>query len=168
MSATPVPALPRAAARGVVARPMVEADLPFAAALYASTRVEEVAMTGWPLDQQRAFLAQQHHAQHSHYRIHYAGMAWLILEREGQPIGRLYLDDRSDELRIVDISLMPDARGLGIGRALLEDVQDLARAGGKSLSIHVEKNNPARRLYDRLGFAFAEDKGVYDLLLWAP
>jgi len=145
---------------------MAEADLPFVAVLYASTRAEEVALTGWPIDGQRAFLAQQHEAQHSHYRIHYADMAWLILERDGEPVGRLYLDERTDELRIVDISLLPGARGLGFGRALLEDVQDLARAGGKAVSIHVEKNNPARQLYDRIGFAFVEDKGVYDLLEW--
>ena len=162
----PIPFFPRAAARGVAFRAMTDADLPFVAALYASTRAEEVAATGWPLEQQRAFLEQQHHAQHSHYRIHYADMLWLIAEQAGAAIGRLYLDRWPDQLRIVDISLLPGWRGRGIGAAMLRDVIDMAAASAMRVSIHVEKNNPARHLYDRLGFRFVADKGVYDLLEW--
>jgi len=162
----PIPELPRAAALGVRARPMADADLPFVAALYASTRAEEVAVTGWPIEHQRAFLAQQHDAQHRHYRTHYADALWLILEKGDAPIGRLYLDQWERELRVIDISLVPSCRSQGIGAAVLRDVQELARARALGVSIHVEKNNPARHLYGRLGFTVAEDKGVYDLLEW--
>ncbi len=161
-----VPELPRAAALGVRARPMTDDDLLFVAELYASTRAEEVAVTGWPIEHQRAFLAEQHDAQHRHYRIHYADALWLILERDGVPVGRLYLAQWECELRVIDISLVPSCRGQGIGAAVLRDVQNLARVRDLGVSIHVEKNNPARRLYDRLGFVLAEDKGVYDLLEW--
>jgi ribosomal protein S18 acetylase RimI-like enzyme len=161
-----VPELPRAAALGVRARPMTDDDLIFVAALYASTRAEEVAVTGWPIEHQRAFLAHQHDAQHRHYRSHYPDAHWLILEKSGAPVGRLYLDRWERELRVIDISLVPSCRSQGIGAAVLRDVQDLARALGIGVSIHVEKNNPARHLYDRLGFVLAEDKGVYDLLEW--
>ncbi len=147
---------------------MTEADLPFAAALYASTRAEEVAASGWPLADQHSFLAQQHRAQHEHYKAHYPGMAWLILEQEGQAVGRLYLMEWESEFRVVDISLVASHRGRGIGAALFGDLMALAGARDKKLSIHVEKNNPARRLYDRLGFELAADKGVYDLLEWQP
>ena len=147
---------------------MTDDDLLFVAALYASTRAEEVAVTGWPIEHQRAFLAQQHEAQHRHYRLHYADALWLILEKDAAPVGRLYLDERDREFRVIDISLVPQCRGLGIGAAILRDVQDLARARDLGVSIHVEKNNPARRLYDRLGFALVEDQGVYDLLEWRP
>ena len=147
---------------------MTDDDLAFVQGLYISTRLEEVAVTGWPVEQQFAFLSQQFHAQHSHYAIHYADMEWLIVEQSGAAIGRLYLDTRADQLRIVDISLMPESRRLGLGGALMRDVIEMAAAAGKKVSIHVEKNNPARHLYDRLGFRFVEDKGVYDLLEWAP
>ena len=147
---------------------MADADLPFVEALYISTRLDEVAVTGWPQEQQLAFLTQQHVAQHSHYRIHYADMEWLIVEQAGAPIGRLYLATWPDQLRIVDISLMPENRRRGLGAAIMQDVIAMAAATGKRVSIHVEKNNPARRLYDRLGFRFVEDKGVYDLLEWRP
>lgn len=145
---------------------MTDADMDFAAALYASTRAEELALSGWPEQERGAFLDLQHRAQHHHYRTYYQGAEWLILEREGEAIGRLYLAEWRDQFRIVDISLVPASRGAGIGEAILRDVQEAARAAGKGVSIHVEKANPARRLYERLGFAVAEDKGVHDLMEW--
>lgn len=157
--------LVEAAALGAALRPMTDADLPFTAALYASTRAEELAPVPWPDEAKRAFLAQQHAAQHAHYRQHYQGMDAWIVERGGAAVGRLYLYDMPGEIRIVDISLMPEARRQGLGAALLRDV--LATAAGRSVSIHVEKNNPARTLYARLGFTIADDdRGAYDLWEW--
>lgn len=157
----------RAAARfGIAYRPMVDEDLPFVAALYASTRAEEVALTGWPAEMQRAFLAQQHQAQHRHYRAYHPDAEWLIVERDGEAIGRLYLDEREAQLEIIDISLAAAVRGKGLGRAILADVIEKARAAGKGVSLHVESHNPARRLYDRLGFQMVEDKGVYLQMEW--
>ena len=160
------PPLREAARHGVAYRPMTDADLPFVAALYASTRADEVAATGWPAEAQQAFLAQQHEAQHHHYCKFYPEAERLIVEREGEAVGRLYLSEWERELRIVDVALVPASRGAGLGGAILRDIQEMAAGLGKAVSIHVEKNNPARRLYDRLGFAPIEDKGIYDLLEW--
>jgi ribosomal protein S18 acetylase RimI-like enzyme len=80
---------------------------------------------------------------------------------DGEPAGRLYVDRGEGEIRIVDIALLPDHRGQGIGGSLLRDLLVEADAGGKSVTIHVERLNPALKLYERLGFALAEDKGVY-------
>ena len=153
-----------AAAHGLVLRPMDDADLPFVAALYASTRAEEVAQTGWPAEMQAAFLRQQHEAQHQHYQAHYDHAEWLIIEQAGEAIGRLYWYEGEQSVHIVDISLMPQARGLGLGTAILGDLAEHAARLGKGVSIYVEKTNPACRLYERLGFAVAEDHGVYDLM----
>ena len=147
-------------------RPMTDDDLPFVAEVYASTRVDELAQTGWDIAQQHAFLMQQHEAQHHHYQSHYPGAEYLIIERGGAAIGRLYRVEWPGEIRVMDISLAPEARGCGIGKAILSDIQEEAAARGKAVSIHVEKHNPARNLYLRLGFAVAEAKGVYDLLEW--
>src|SRR4029079_17082858 len=86
---------------GISYRPFTTEDLPFVAELYASTRRWETALTGWPVEAQEAFLAQQHEAQHSHYSIHYADGEWLIVEREGQAIGRLYMHEDPEDLRII-------------------------------------------------------------------
>lgn len=156
----------RAAARFDIAyRPFSESDLDFVRELFRSTRQEEVAQTGWPEDVQRDFIDNQFEAQHRHYEAHYSDAEWLIVTRGGRPIGRLYLFEDENEFLIIDVTIAPDARGEGIGGAILEDIFALAAPSGKRVSIHVEKNNPARRLYLRVGFRMSEDQGVYDLMV---
>ena len=162
------PPLVAAAALGIRYRPERDEDRAFAAAVYASTRAEEVAQTGWAIEMQRQFLAQQAEAQHRHYRRHYPDAEWLIVERGGEAVGRLYLEEWPSQFRVIDISLVPESRGSGIGAAILCDIGAAAAAAGKKVSIHVEKNNRARNLYIRLGFAVVEDKDVYDLMEWDP
>jgi ribosomal protein S18 acetylase RimI-like enzyme len=162
------PPLRRAAALGVTCRAAEEADLPVLAEVYFSTRREEVAQTGWPPQAQHQFLAQQFEAQHSHYRAHYPKAEWLVIERGGAPIGRLYLEEWEKELRLIDIALLPQAQRGGIGTALLEDLVEAAGGKGKGLSIHVERYNPAMALYLRLGFAKVDEHGVYDLMIQSP
>ena len=162
------PPLPRAARRGIACRPATEAALPVLAQTYFSTRIEEVAQTGWPVEAQRNFLIQQFEAQHRHYRTHYPDAEWLVIERDGVPLGRLYLDIRPDDLHLIDIALLPEGRRGGIGGALLEDLIEAAQADGRSVTIFVERNNPAMRLYRRLGFEKVSEEGVYDLMRRAP
>ncbi len=138
----------------------------FLEALYGSTRADELAQTAWSDVQKREFIAMQFQAQHSHYRAHFPDALWLIIERADVPAGRLYLERWAHEHRIIDIALIPQLRGMGIGCAIMRDLLDEAAAAGKAVSIHVEKFNPAMRLYHRLGFVGVEDKGVYDLMRW--
>lgn len=160
--------LDAAASLGLVLRPMEAADAPFVASLYASTRAEEVARFGWPAGQQRAFLSQQSDAQERYFRSRYPDAKWLIVERDGAAVGRLYLDESAQALHIVDISLLPAARGQGIGGALLADVVAAAAAAGRKATMQVERSNPARRLYARLGFVVAGETDVHLLLERAP
>lgn len=161
-------ALDAAAPYRLMLRPVTDDDLPFLEALYASTRAEEVAATGWPVEMQQAFLRQQHTAQHSHFKANYAHANWHILEQADTAIGRLYWYETADDLHIVDIALLPPWRGQGIGAALLHDLAAHAAPQDKALSIYVEKNNPARTLYARLGFVAVEDHGVYDFMRRIP
>jgi ribosomal protein S18 acetylase RimI-like enzyme len=159
-------AFPGAEALGIGFRPERDEDLAFLLALYVSTRAEEVAQTGWPEELQRRFLAQQFEAQTRHYAIHYADAERLVLERDGEAIGRLYLDVDGDMLHILDIALLPESRGAGVGAAILSDLLRQAGEKGQTVAIFVEKNNPARSLYARLGFAAIRDEGVYDFMEW--
>ena len=162
------PPLRAAGKHGIAYRPMADEDLPFVADLYASTRAEEVAQTGWPAAQQQAFLDQQHRAQHLHYRNVFPDAEWLIVERGGERIGRLYLAESGDRVMLIDISLVPAARGAGLGGAILADLMHAAGAAGKRVSLHVERLNPARRLYVRHGFTLVSDKGIYLEMEWRP
>ncbi|UIJ71473.1 GNAT family N-acetyltransferase [Aurantimonas sp. HBX-1] len=155
----------RPAPPGTRFRAATSADDAFFAALYVSTRIEELALSGWPEAMQAAFLAQQAAAQQAHYVRHYDDAEWWVLERHGQAIGRLILARWPSQHRIVDIALLPHARRGGLGGTILAGVIAEAEAAGKPVSIHVEKANKAMRLYRRLGFATVEDKGVYDLML---
>jgi ribosomal protein S18 acetylase RimI-like enzyme len=156
----------RAANAGLTFRRIADADLPFLARLYASTRTEELAVTPWSEEQKAAFLDMQFRAQHAHYQQYYPTADWLVTTRAGQDIGRLYIDRWPSEHCIIDIAFLPEYRGKGLGAALMGDLLDEAATAGKAVSIHVEKFNPAMRLYRRLGFTIEEDKGVYDLMRW--
>jgi len=145
-------------------RPIQAEDLPFLLKVYTATRWEELAQTNWSDAQKHAFCQMQFEAQHRHYQEHYQEAAFAIIEREGTPIGRLYVARWQKEIRIVDIALLPESRGMGIGTEFLRQLQEEARAVGKTLSIHVEKFNPAFRLYDRLGFKPVKEVGVYELM----
>jgi ribosomal protein S18 acetylase RimI-like enzyme len=156
----------RAAAAGLTFRPIADADLPFLARLYASTRAEELVPVPWTEEAKAAFLLMQFQAQHDHYQTHYTGADWLLVELAAEPVGRLYIARWAREHRLIDIALLPKFCGRGLGTALLRDLMDEALAAGKALTIHVEKNNPAMRLYRRLGFVPVGEHGVYDLMRW--
>jgi ribosomal protein S18 acetylase RimI-like enzyme len=115
----------------------------------------------WDDAQKDAFLRMQFDAQDAWYRENYAQASFDVILVDGEPAGRLYLHRGASEIRIVDIALLPEHRGGGIGTALLGDLLAEADAAGKSVTIHVERLNPVLRLYERLGFSVAEDKGVY-------
>ena len=160
--------LPRATSHGLCFRAIRPADLEFLRGLYSSTRADEMARVPWSKEQQAHFLAMQFEAQHAHYMRHYADADFWVIEREADPIGRLYLDEWEDELRLIDIALLPEHRGRGLGTVVLHDVMEAAATRGKAVRAHVEKSNPAQRLYSRLGYRVIEDKQVYDLLEWHP
>ncbi len=149
-------------------RPVGDADRQLLYRIYADTREAEMAVVPWSDDDKERFLHMQFGAQTSYWDEHYPDTERWIVEHHGQPIGRLYLDRRQDEIRIVDIALLTSSRGAGIGRALLEDVLAQAAEAGTAVRIHVEKNNPALRLYHRLGFGVIGDAGVYHLMEWRP
>ena len=90
-----------------------------------------------------------------------------IILQKGEPVGRLYVDRRKDEIRLIDIALLPELHGQGIGSWLLQDLMDEAKKVGKPIRIHVERFNPALRLYERLGFTHIADQGVYYLMEWS-
>lgn len=148
-------------------RPITAEDDLFLAGLYASTRAEELAQTGWTDEQKIIFCRRQFDAQTAHYTANYPGALLQIIEKDGVALGRLYVAHWEREIRIMDIALLLEDRGAGIGTRLLHDLQEEARSAGKSLTIHVERFNPALRLYQRLGFKMVEEGEVYLLMKWS-
>ena len=152
---------------GLALRPETEADLAFLFRVYASTRAAEMALVDWSDHEKESFLRMQFNAQRTHYLDNYPDARFDVLEQQGQAIGRLYVHRTESETRVMDITLLPEHRGRGLGGALMRALLDEAAAAGRSVSIHVERYNPAIRLYERLGFqAKGEDGGVYRLMEW--
>ena len=149
-------------------RPVVDADRAFLVELYASTREEELAQVPWDDGMKGAFVEHQFGAQDAHYRANYPGASLDVIEVDGAPAGRLYVHRGPSDIRIMDIALAPSFRGRGIGTSLLRELIDESDTSGRKLSIHVEVNNPARSLYDRLGFKPAGEHGVYVLMERPP
>jgi len=149
-------------------RPVEPEDRDFLCKVYASTRREELAPLSWTDAQKQEFLKMQFEAQDRYYRKQYAGDAFLMIQLDGRSVGRLYVGRWEEEIRIIDIALLPEYRGSGIGSAILSDLLAEAESEGKPVRIHVEKQNPALRLYKRLGFVPIADRGVYDLMQWSP
>ena len=127
-----------------------------------------MAQTGWNDAEKEAFLRQQFTAQHKFYMEQFSEAEFQLILLNAEPIGRLYVDRRKDEIRLIDIALLPEHRNKGIGSRLLQDLFEEARKINKPLRIHVEHFNPALHLYQRLGFKRIGDTGVYFLMEWLP
>jgi ribosomal protein S18 acetylase RimI-like enzyme len=153
-------------AAAIALRPIVPDDRAFLLAVYSSIRQAELAAVGWNSAQKAAFVAMQFGAQHTYYQEHYGSASFDVVLVDGQPAGRLYVSREGDEIRIVDIALLPEFCNRGIGSSLLRQLHAEARAAGKPLRIHVERFNPALRLYERLGFRQVADRGVYLFMEW--
>ena len=149
-------------------RPVAGEDSDLLFRVYASTRAEELAPVPWSDDQKQAFLRQQFEAQSAYWGAHYAGGEFSVVEADGVPAGRFYVARLSGEIRLVDVALLPEWRGRGIGSRLIEGLFEESRRSGLPVTIHVEVFNPARALYERLGFVQREDRGMYLLMEWRP
>ncbi|MGH9802529.1 MAG: GNAT family N-acetyltransferase [Blastocatellia bacterium] len=146
-------------------RPAEADDQAFLFELYRDTRAEEMAAWGWGEAQQHAFLSLQFRARTMSYSA-YPNTEHSIVLNAGQPIGRLLISRMEDEIRLVDIALLAEVRGQGIGAKLIAGLFDRARNENLPVRLHVEKLNPALRLYQRLGFQILEDTGTQYFMEW--
>lgn len=143
----------RLVAAGLSLRPVVDADRPFLEHLYRLVRWDEFAPTGWSDATKTAFLAQQFDFQRRQYEQVYDGAEFHLIVHGDEPIGRIYVDRTGRDLGLIEVSLLPEWRGRGIGAALLEQLQNEVEAGLRDcVSLQVAPENPARRLYQRMGF----------------
>ena len=136
-------------------------DMAFIEGLYAGSRADEMSRSGWPAEQVAAFLSQQFHTQHTYYQTHYHDADFWIVEHEGVPVGRLYLFWGPSTLNLIDIILLPEYQGRGMGTALVEAQLQRADELGLKVELFVEHYNPAQRLYARMDFHQCSDSGVY-------
>jgi ribosomal protein S18 acetylase RimI-like enzyme len=151
----------------VTLRAAARADEPFLRALFRTTREPLIRALGWSGARASAFCDMQFDAQASGYRSSYPDAEYLVvLDADARPIGRMTRALTAEGMVLVDIALIPPARGRGIGTSLLRGLQEEAGGTGRALLLSVETTNPARALYRRMGFEVVQEDGMQVRMLW--
>ncbi len=143
-------------------------DGPFLYELYADTRRDELESWGWDAEQRKQFIDLQFNAQRQSYQLQYPqAVHQIIIEQnstgkeEAKPLGRLLTQRTDQEIRLIDISLLSQHRNEGIGSKLIKDLLREAKDLDVPLRLSVSTMNPARHLYERLGFVVTVDHGIH-------
>lgn len=159
--------MPAASIPGVSLRPFRQDEVEFLYQLYATTRADEMALLAdWTDEQKEHFVRSQFQLQHDHYTKSYPGATLDVVCDEEEPIGRLYVYRVASEIRLMEVTLLPERRNQGIGGALTRDLLAEAEASGRPVVLHVESWNPALRLYERLGFVRTAEVGINLRMEW--
>jgi ribosomal protein S18 acetylase RimI-like enzyme len=152
----------------ITLRPVTAIDREFLLEVYASTREAELRPVPWTTEQKHEFVVQQFMAQDTAYHREYPDATFDVIEVDGRDAGRLLVERRSDVIDVLDIAVLPRFQTRGVGTTLLRALCAEAATSGRRVSLYVEKLNPARAWYQRLGFREVSDAGVYLLLEWLP
>jgi len=151
----------------IALRPERPEDESLLFALYATTREDELDLTGWDAATRSAFVQMQFKAMRQGYASMFPHGQFSIVLSGDIAVGRMVVHRDQSEIRLVDMVLTPDARSRGIGGRLVQTLQAEARQAGKPLSLHVLKGNRAMHLYERLGFHYSGDAGLYQEMTWS-
>lgn len=151
-------------------RPAAESDYEGLVRVYASTRAAELAQVTWWDDEQKlAFCRAQYGAQKEEYEARFPASEHDVVEADGRIIGRVWVARTAEEIRLLDIALLPEARRHGLGAAIVGALIEEARASNKRLRHMVFiLNADARRFYERLGFRVFEEIAGYLHMEWSP
>lgn len=154
----------------ITLRPITDNDQDFLYHLYANYREDELRVINWeqiPMDKE-SFLQMQFKAQEKYYIENYIDAEFMIVFLQDKPIGRFYLHRKPEEIRIIDIILLSEYRNQGIGSNFFQDILTEAQTLNLPVRLHVEYYNRAINLYQRLGFRYLRDNGVYKFMEWQP
>lgn len=149
-------------------RPAMADDQPFLQRLYASARPPQYKLHGCDPITESMMLALQCKAQQSDFRLQYPDAEITLIAERDLPIGRLYVHFSVTEVRLVDLSLLPEYRGRGIGKGLLRGLQAHGARLQLPVRLQVLLGNPAQRLCQRCDFVFTGIDGSYAALEWRP
>ena len=139
-------------------------DQLFIEKVYRSTREKELSLTNWPEDQKQRFVIMQFMAQLTDYKINFKDATHQVILYQKKPAGRLYLWESDQEIRVIDITLLPEFQNKGIGRKILTDIIETAKQKNKKVTLHVVHGNPAKKLYERLGFKKVNNNNTHDYM----
>ena len=150
-------------------RPAREHDTAFLEGLYRSSR-DDLRLIEGKDDFIEEIILMQHRAQTQGYGETHPDAMYFIVEKLGERIGRIIVDFGRNEVRLLDITLIPAARGKGFGNVIIKALQQAAHQARTPLTLSVHYSNPlAKRLYQSLGFRVEQsDHPMVELMIWYP
>lgn len=138
-----------------------DADFSFLKVVYRSTRENELTLMNWTEIQKNNFIEFQFKAQQSYYINQFPDLKLYLIKNNTTKMGRLYIWRNSNEIRIVEITLLPKFQNQGIGSSILKKLIEESDRQKKIITIHVIRENPAIHLYKRFGFINEKEEGIY-------
>lgn len=153
----------------VALRAVTDADGEFLLSVYASTREEELSQVAWAEGQKELFLRSQLAAQRAAYESRFPEADYDVILFDGRPAGRLWVARTPEQIRLLDIALLPEFQNRGIGAYLVGQlIEESERTGVALRHMVFELNTEAFRFYERLGFARVDETGMYVLMERRP
>jgi ribosomal protein S18 acetylase RimI-like enzyme len=154
------------AASAVTLRPVTDEDEEILLKIYASTREDEMQQaTGWTDEQKEMFLRWQLQMQRRDYEGRFPDADYQLILFKGKPAGRLWVGRTPEQIRLLDIAILPEFQNRKIGGHLLRQLIKESEETGIPLRHMIYKlNTGARRFYERLGFKLVEDDRMYLLM----
>jgi ribosomal protein S18 acetylase RimI-like enzyme len=150
-------------------RPTEAGDDEFLLDVYAATREEEMSQVDWSSEQKRAFLKWQLDLQRGEYETRFPDAEYDVILIDETPAGRIWIGRDQEQIRLLDIAVLPGFQNRGAGTILLKALIDESAASGKALRHMVfVLNNNAHRFYERLGFVVIDDLGAYKHMEYKP
>ncbi len=151
----------------MIIRPATHDDEVFLLSVYNSTRAEELSQAEWQEGQKELFVKWQFDLQRREYDARFPDADYYVILIDDRPAGRIWIGRDAEQIRLLDIALLPAFQNRGAGTILLRRLIDESRQTGKPLRHMVfVLNNDAHRFYERLGFVIIEDLGAYKHMEW--
>jgi len=147
-------------------RPALDGDRSFLLSVYVSCRRAELDPLGWDEEATLSFLRTQYEHEERDWRLHQPGAEQLVVVRGGVAVGRLSVARSAHEIRVMDLTLLPQHRGQGIATALVTALVDEAEATRRTVRMHVDRGSPLEGLCRRLGFLPAATRAGSWLMEW--
>jgi GNAT superfamily N-acetyltransferase len=156
------------AEQSITLRPATEDDSDFLLELFKSSRGDDLRGLGWDEARISEFLGMQYEAQQNFVTTDHPKLNDQIVLADGEPVGHLAVEQRPNEIRLVDFSLLPKHRNGGTGALLIQELQTQAAAAKRPLRTQIIRFNRAVGLFERLGFRRTSETGTHFQMEWLP
>jgi ribosomal protein S18 acetylase RimI-like enzyme len=153
----------------VTLRPESQQDEPFLRSLIYATIAGELGASQWPEPMRSHLLGVQYSARRQLHRANFPAAVSYVVDVDGADAGWAVVTPMPHEVQLVEIMILPELRGQGIGTATIREVLANAGAAGKPVRLNVNlTNHAAIGLYQRLGFRRIEGDEVQQLMECLP